>query len=283
MLAIAGILVVFVSVIVGFTIAGGQLLVLLQPAEFILIGGAAFGSLLIMTTPSQLKKIFSVVPSIFSHSAPTKQDYLELLKSFNDLFLIAQRDGVMAIEKHIEDPKSSEILSRSKKFIHNKHAVDLFCDTMKVIITAGIQPHDLEALIDAEIESFEAEMKPIGHTITKIADSFPGLGIVAAVLGVIITMGSVDEGAAAVGHHVAAALVGTFLGVLLCYGLVGPIGANIEHSTESEVQYLETIKTAIIAYIKGNPPVIVVEMARRTISPENRPTFQELENYIRGK
>jgi len=174
-------------------------------------------------------------------------------------------------------------LSRSKKFIHNKHAVDLFCDTMKVIITAGIQPHDLEALIDAEIESFEAEMKPIGHTITKIADSFPGLGIVAAVLGVIITMGSVDEGAAAVGHHVAAALVGTFLGVLLCYGLVGPIGANIEHSTESEVQYLETIKTAIIAYVKGNPPVIVVEMARRTISPENRPTFQELENYIRGK
>jgi len=210
MLAIAGILVVFVSVIVGFTIAGGQLLVLLQPAEFIVIGGAAFGSLLIMTTPSQLKKIFSVVPSIFSHSAPTKQDYLELLKSFNDLFLIAQRDGVMAIEKHIEDPNSSEILSRSKKFIHNKHAVDLFCDTMKVIITAGIQPHDLEALIDAEIESFEAEMKPIGHTITKIADSFPGLGIVAAVLGVIITMGSVDEGAAAVGHHVAAALVGTF-------------------------------------------------------------------------
>jgi chemotaxis protein MotA len=154
---------------------------------------------------------------------------------------------------------------------------------MKVMLTGGVPPHEIESLMDTEIETFESDNKPIGHTIARVGDAFPGLGIVAAVLGIIVTMGSTDQGAAAVGHHVAAALVGTFLGVLLAYGFVGPIAANLEHKLEHEVKFLETIKSCTVAYAKGNPPIVTVEVARRTISSDSKPTFSELENFIRGK
>jgi chemotaxis protein MotA len=154
---------------------------------------------------------------------------------------------------------------------------------MKVLLSGGIPPQELETLIDAEIKTFELESKPISHTISKLGDSLPGLGIVAAVLGIIVTMSSIDQGAEAVGHHVAAALVGTFLGVLLAYGFVNPLAGNIEHNFETRIRYLETIKTCILSYAKGNPPILAVEMARRTIFSDERPTFSELENYVRGK
>lgn len=154
---------------------------------------------------------------------------------------------------------------------------------MKVMLSGGVPPHELENLIDAEIGTLEAETKPAINAITKMGDAFPGLGIVAAVLGIIVTMGSIDAGAAAVGHHVAAALVGTFLGVLLAYGFVGPLATNLEVGLEEKMRYLETIKACVVAYAKGNPPIIAVEIARRTIFSDERPTFSELENYMRGK
>lgn len=283
MFVIIGIAVVLIAIVVGFTIAGGQLLLLLQWAEFMIIVGTGIGSMLIMSTPSMLKKIIGAIPNLFKNHSITKQDYLELLKSFNDLFLISQRDGLLSIEAHIESPEKSKVLSVNKKFIENKFAVNFFCDTMKIMLSGAIPGHELESLIDKEIETFEIESKPIPATITKIADSLPGIGIVAAVLGIIVTMSSIDEGAVAVGHHVAAALVGTFLGVLLSYGFVNPIATNIEHDIESKIRYLETIKVCIVAYAKGNPPIIAVEMARRTIFSDLRPTFSELENFIRGK
>lgn len=283
MLVLVGFLVVAISVIVGFLIAGGNLLVLLQWAEFLVIGGAAIGSVLIASSPSLVKKILAEILKAFKKEHFGKQDYLELLKSFNDLFLIAQRDGLLSIEKHVENPKESEILSRNKKFIENEKMRDFFCDTMKVMLTGGVPPYELESLIDTEIETFEVESKPIANTIAKVGDSLPGLGIVAAVLGIIITMGSIDEGAEAVGKHVAAALVGTFLGVLLAYGFVNPLAMNIEHTIEDRVRILQTIKSCMVAYAKGNPPIIAVEIARRTIVSDDRPTFAELENYVRGK
>jgi len=283
MLVLVGFLVVAISVIVGFLIAGGNLLVLLQWAEFLVIGGAAIGSVLIASSPSLVKKIMAEIPKAFKKEHFGKQDYLELLKSFNDLFLIAQRDGLLSIEKHVENPKESEILSRNKKFIENERMRNFFCDTMKVMLTGGVPPYELESLIDTEIETFEVESKPVANTIAKVGDSLPGLGIVAAVLGIIITMGSIDEGAEAVGKHVAAALVGTFLGVLLAYGFVNPLAMNIEHTIEDRVRILQTIKSCMIAYAKGNPPIIAVEIARRTIVSDDRPTFAELENYVRGK
>ena len=283
MFVIIGIVVVTVSVVGGFMFAGGDVVLLIQPAEFVVIVGAAVGSLLISAPLGVIKKIVKTIPSVFKSHAYSKEDYLELLKAFNDLFLLAQRDGLLAIEKHVEDPKQSDILSKNAKFINNELASTFFCDTMKVMLSGGVPPHELENLIDAEIGTLEAETKPAINAITKMGDAFPGLGIVAAVLGIIITMGSIDDGAAAVGHHVAAALVGTFLGVLIAYGFVGPLASNLEVGLEEKMRYLETIKACVVAYAKGNPPIIAVEMARRTIFSEERPTFGELENYMRGK
>lgn len=283
MFIIIGIAVVIISVIAGFTMAGGELLLLLQISEFVTIGGAALGSMIISAPLPLLVKIMKAIPAAITFKPPHKEDYMEMFKSFNDLFLLAQRDGLIAIEKHIENPSESEILSKSKTFIKNDFARNFFCDTMKVMLTGGVPPHEIEALMDTEIETYEAENKPIGHTIARVGDSFPGLGIVAAVLGIIVTMGSIDDGAAAVGHHVAAALVGTFLGVLLAYGFVNPVAANLELKLEHEVKFLETIKACTVAYAKGNPPIITVEVARRTIESDHKPSFSELENYIRGK
>jgi chemotaxis protein MotA len=275
--------VVTISVVGGFMFAGGDVVLLIQPAEFIVIVGAAVGSLLISAPMGVIKKIIKTIPGVFKSHAYSKEEYLELLKAFNDLFLLAQREGLLAIEKHIETPEESDILSKSPRFLQNELAKTFFCDTMKVMLSGGVPPHELENLIDAEIGTLEAETKPAINAITKMGDAFPGLGIVAAVLGIIITMGSIDEGAAVVGHHVAAALVGTFLGVLIAYGFVGPLATNLEVGLEEKMRYLETIKACVVAYAKGNPPIIAVEIARRTIFSEERPTFSELENFMRGK
>jgi chemotaxis protein MotA len=283
MFVIIGIAIVVVAVLMGFIVAGGNPILLLQWAEFIVIGGAALGSLLISAPLSLLKKIIKEIPSAIKGGNYGKRDYLELLKSFNDLFLVAQRDGLLAIEKHIETPEESEILSQNKKFVSNTFIKNFFCDTMKVMLTGGVPPHELEGLIDTEIETFEIESKPISATVSKVGDALPGLGIVAAVLGIIITMGSIDQGAEVVGHHVAAALVGTFIGVLASYGFIGPIASSLEHLLEDKVRFLVTIKSCIVAYAKGNPPIIAVEIARRTIFSDHRPTFSELENFVRGK
>ena len=283
MFILIGAVVVIVSLVVGFTMAGGNLLLLLQISEFIIIGGAALGSLLISAPLDTLKKIIGSIPKAIFKKHESKSDYLDLLKSFYDLFLVAQRDGLLAIEKHIENPAESNILSTNKKFISNKVASTFFCDTLKVMLAGGVPPHEIESLMDTEIETFELESKPVPALITKVGDAFPGLGIVAAVLGIIVTMGSINEGAEAVGHHVAAALVGTFLGVLLSYGFVGPLATNIEHMIDTDIRYLETIKVALVAYAKGNPPIVAVEIARRTITSDSRPTFSELESHLRGK
>lgn len=283
MLIIVGILVVAVSVLVGFTLAGGNLLTLLQWSEFIVIGGAAIGSFLISTPMATIKKMLKAFPEAIKSDHFSKEDYMELLKSFNELFQVAQRDGLLSIEGHIETPDESEILSKSKKFKSNEYIKNFFCDTMKVMLSGGVPPHELEALMDVEIETFEMEHKPVSHSLAKMGDALPGLGIVAAVLGIIVTMGSIDHGAAAVGAHVAAALVGTFLGVLLSYGFVNPLATSIEHLFEHKSRYLITIKSCIVAYAKGNPPIVAVEIARRTIYSDERPTFSELEQYVRAK
>ncbi|GJQ63661.1 MAG: flagellar motor stator protein MotA [Melioribacteraceae bacterium] len=283
MLIIVGFVVVTASVVVGFTMAGGNLVLLIQPSEFVTIGGAALGSLLISSDMGLIKKMMGAIPAAITAKHYEKQDYLELLKSLNDLFLLAQRDGVLAIEPHVEKPDESDILSKNPKFLANTVALTFFCDTLKVMLSGGVPPHELENLIDNEIETFKVENEPVVANLTKVADALPGLGIVAAVLGIIVTMASISDGPEAVGHHVAAALVGTFLGVLLSYGFMNPLATNIEHHIHVKTRYLETIKTCLLAYAKGNPPIVAVEMARRTIYSDYRPTFVELENFVRGK
>ena len=283
MFIIIGALVVLVSLVVGFMMAGGHLAVLFQPSEFITIGGAAIGSLLISASIDDLKNIIAAVPKAITHKQHSKEDNLSLLKTLYELFLVAQRDGLLAIEKHIENPEESEVLKQDEKLIHNTTAITFLCDTLKVMLSGGVPPHEVEALMDIEIQTYKTETHPTHALISKLGDAFPALGIVAAVLGIIVTMGSINDGAEAVGHHVAAALVGTFLGVLLSYGFVGPLATNIEHMIDGEIRYLETIKECVISYAKGNPPIVSVEVGRRTLNSNSRPTFSELENYLRGK
>ncbi|MDA3859916.1 MAG: flagellar motor stator protein MotA [Melioribacteraceae bacterium] len=278
-----GILVVLGAVVSGFILSGGDIHLLIQPYEVLVIVGVAIGSVLISTPLPMMKKLVSGVMGAIKGFHNSKQDYLELLKSFNELFLVAQRDGLLSIEAHIEHPKESTILSQNKKFVEDDFMTEFFCDSMKVMLTGSVPPHDLEELMDSEIETYEIESEPIAGTIATVGDAFPALGIVAAVLGIIITMGSINEGPAVVGHHVAAALVGTFLGVLLAYGIVGPISVKMHHDIEDKKRHLVTIKTAVLAYAKGNPPMIALEIARRTIFSDNRPSFGELENFLRGK
>ena len=283
MFIIIGSVVVLGSLVTGFSMAGGSIGALIQISEFVTIGGAATGALLIMAPMPIIKKIISSITGALGAKHIEKEEYMQLLKALYDIFLVAQRDGLLAIEKHIENPAESEVLNQSEAFIKNEIALAFFSDTLKVMLSGGVPPHEIEALMDTEIETYEAENKPIAELLTKLGDSFPGLGIVAAVLGIIVTMSSINEGAEVVGHHVAAALVGTFLGVLLAYGFVGPLATNIEHNVEMQVRFMETIKTAVVAYAKGNPPIVAVEIARRTLFLDVRPTFTELESFLRGK
>jgi chemotaxis protein MotA len=280
MLLIVGALVVLGSVIAGYLLEGGHLLVLNQPAEFVIIGGAALGSLLISTPLSVVKKLIGQITGLFG-SGPTKQDYLDLLAMQYAMFKLTQQSGVMALEAHCDDPTGSSIMSKYPRFLANHHAVQFLTDSIKVIILGGIGSHDLEALMDEDLEvHHHAELKP-ATTLTKVSDSLPGLGIVAAVLGVVITMGAIDGPPEEIGHKVAAALVGTFLGILMCYGFVGPLATSLEHVIERDSHYLICIKTGLLAIYKGFAPTIAIEFARRVIPHEVRPAFDEAEQYCR--
>ena len=281
MLLIVGALVVLGSVAAGYLMEGGSLLALLQPAELVIIGGAALGALIISTPLPLLKRILGSVGGFFQ-SGPSKRDYLEMLGMMYQTFRLTQQSGVMALEAHCDDPQSSSIFSRFPKFLANHHALDFFTDSVRVIIMGGVGPFDLEAMMDLDLEVHHHEALKPAQAIAKVGDALPGMGIVAAVLGVVITMGAIDGPAAEIGHKVGAALVGTFLGILMCYGFVGPMATSLEHKVDFEGQYLATIKCGILALSKGLAPAIAVEFARRSIPAELRPTFAETEAYCRA-
>jgi chemotaxis protein MotA len=281
MLLIVGALIVLASVAGGYLMHGGDLLALNQPSELLIIGGAALGSLVISTPLPLLKRIVGSVGAFFT-GGPGKQDYLELLGMMYQTFRLTQQSGVMALEAHCDDPASSSIFSRFPKFLANHHALDFFTDSARLIIMGGVSPFDLEAMMDTDLEVHHHEALKPATALSKVSDALPGMGIVAAVLGVVITMGAIDGPPSEIGHKVGAALVGTFLGILLCYGFVGPMATALEHKVDSEGQYLATIKAGILALSKGLAPAIAVEFARRTIPAELRPTFSETEQYCRA-
>jgi chemotaxis protein MotA len=282
MLLIVGALVVMGSVVGGYMMHGGMLGVLWQPSEVIIICGAALGSLLISTPMPLLKRMIAQMRSFFAKGL-SRDDYLELLGLQYQLYKLVQQSGVMSLESHFEDPHKSAVLSRHPNFLANHHALDFLSDSVKVIIIGGISPHDLEALMDEDIAIHHEEGLKPSATLTKVGDAMPGMGIVAAVLGVVITMGAIDGPPAEIGHKVAAALVGTFLGILLCYGFVGPMGTYLEHVVNDEGHYTKCLKTGLLAVYKGFPPAIAVEFARRVLPHEVRPTFEETEQYCKGQ
>jgi chemotaxis protein MotA len=282
MFVIIGIVVVFGCVLGGFASHGGPLGVLVQPSEFVIIGGAAIGALLVQAPLSVLKGLTGRLTALFKGDPYTKPEYLNLLKTMFELFNSATRDGLIAIEQHIEKPESSTIFSKNKFLMHHKHALYYLADTMKLLMGGGVPAHDLESMLEADIDTHHAEANTASSMVQKVADALPGLGIVAAVLGIVVTMQAIEGPPAEIGHKVAAALVGTFLGILLCYGLVGPLSTHMELLSSSEARYFECMKAGIVAYAKGNAPMVVVEFARRVITNDVRPSFQELEQATKA-
>ncbi len=281
MFVIVGAVVVLISIVGGLVIAGGNPLALIVPAEYIIIGGAALGSLLIANPLPTLKRIIAGVLGTLKGPKVNKAAYIELLQLLYELFQFAKREGLIAIESHIENPEQSSIFSKYPTFLANKPAVEFLTDTLKVVLSGGVPAHDLEELMDIDIENILEEEQVPAQSLQTLAEAFPGLGIVAAVMGIIVTMASVSEGAEAVGHHVASALVGTFLGVLMCYGIIGPIASIMNKIVQKEMKYLQTIKAALLAFAKGAPASVAIEYGRRSIDPENRPSFQETEQAIK--
>ncbi|MBX2989592.1 MAG: flagellar motor stator protein MotA [Bacteroidetes bacterium] len=282
MFVIIGIAVVLLSVLGGFVLHGGPLGVLFQPEEFLIIGGAAMGALLVQTPPSLLKRVASNMGGLFKGDPYTKDEYLNLLKTMFELFNAATRDGLIAIEQHVEKPEASSIFAKNKFLMHHKHALYYLADTMKLLMGGGVPPHDLESMLEADIETHHTEETQASGMLQKVADALPGLGIVAAVLGIVITMQAIDGPPAEIGYKVAAALVGTFLGIFLCYGFVGPMSTHMDLLSQSQSRYFECMKAGIVAYAKGNAPLVVVEFARRVIPNEVRPAFQELEQAVKA-
>ena len=282
MFVIIGGAIVLIGVIGGYLMEGGPIGVLIQPVEFMIIGGAAIGSLLVSTPLPVLMRLLKNVASVLGGDPYTKMQYLNLLRTQFELFNMAKRDGLISIESHITDPKKSSIFSKNPFLLKNHHALDFFCDTIKLLLGGGVPPHEVETILDGDLDSHQAEGAISPSLIQKIGDALPGLGIVAAVLGIIITMQAIGGPPEEVGHKVAVALVGTFLGILLSYGFVQPIATHLELLHQSELRFLECIKAGVVAFAKGNAPMIVVEFARRTIFQSVRPSFDELEKTMRA-
>jgi len=272
-----GILVVIICVFGGFVLAGGHLHVIWQPFEIMIIFGAAFGGYVIGNPISTVKMGLSKAIKGLTGTSTSKAHYTELLQLFFQLFQIFRKDGPQAVEKHIEEPNSSEIFKNYPSFLKNHHAVHFLCDTMKITLSADLTQYDVDDLLDADLKVAHEEEHAAAHAVGNTADALPGLGIVAAVLGIVHTMSLLDQGTQVIGHSVGAALIGTFLGVLMCYGFVGPMAKKMEADIDAEGRYLYVIKAALVALQRGAPPLVCVEYARRSIPPLDRPSFEEMD------
>lgn len=281
MIAIIGFAVVISCVVGGYLLAHGNLSVLFQPTEILIIGGAAIGGFLISSPLKVVKKVIGAVVGIFTGKTLSKDDYLEALLLLNGIFYKIRQQGLVSIESDVDRPEESPVFSKFPHILKNERALNLITDTLRTVMTTTIAPHELEALLDSELETHEEELMSPSKGINFMADALPGLGIVAAVLGIVITMGNIGEPPEVLGKHIGAALVGTFLGVLMCYGFVGPMGRNLEHSAAEHLQYLMVYKVALLSFIGGAAPKVAVEFGRRVIPLEARPTFTEVEEAFR--
>jgi chemotaxis protein MotA len=283
MFAIIGIVVVFGAVLAGYLMEHGNLAVLVQPAELIIIGGAAVGTVLIANPPHILAKMAGGIGGVFGSSPYSKHRYLESMKMMYALFGRARREGMMALETDSDNPEQSPVFSQFPNFLKDHHALPFVCDTIRMAATGGIEPFDCDQMIESDMDAHHHGAALPVAALSTMADSLPGLGIVAAVLGVVITMGALGGPPEEIGRKVAAALVGTFLGILLCYGLIGPISSSMAKSADDEHAYYHVLRVMMIAFMKGAAPSLAVEFGRRSIPSHIRPSFQETEKFIKEK
>ncbi len=274
-----GIIVVFVAVFGGYVMAGGNLGPIFEGIhhEAPILLGAALGGYIIGNPMKTIKMGISLSLKAITAKGHSKQDYIELLQMLFQLFQILRKEGPQGVEKHIETPEKSEIFTAYPSFLKNHHAVHFLCDTMKITMSADLSQYDVDDLLDADIKSAHTEEHHAQHAVQIVSDAMPGLGIVAAVLGIVKTMAHLTEGAEKIGALVGSALVGTMLGVFVAYGLLGPVAGKIGSVLEDEGRYLMCIKAALVALQRGAPPLVCIEFARRSAFPHERPSFEEMD------
>ena len=283
MFAVIGYVIVFGAILGGFAMEGGAIAILIQPVEFMIIGGAAIGALVVGTPIKILMAMLNGIKNAILGNGYSKADYMELFALMFELFSVMRKSGEMALEKDVDDPTNSEIFKKYPKFMSNHAARSMLLDSLRLVISGSANAEELSHLMDEEIETHEEEGRQPAAVLTKTADALPGLGIVAAVMGIIIAMGVMDQGPEILGHKIAVALVGTFVGILACYGILQPLCQKMELLLAEEEKYLICIKTGMLAYLHGAAPIIAVEYARRVVFSTERPTATELEDACRGK
>lgn len=281
MIAIIGILVVFGAVLGGFVMEKGHVEVLMQPAELLIIAGGAIGTLLVANPAHVLKDIAAGIAGVLGGSKFRRERYLTTLKMMYQLFNKVRKEGILSVELDVENPKDSPFFQNYPEFLKETGARNFVCDTLRMVITGGVEPFDMDQMmeLDMEVQLHQAH-EPI-NALSAVADALPGLGIVAAVLGVVITMGSLGGPPDQIGRKVAAALVGTFLGILLCYGVAGPLSANMTKTAEDRNRYLHVLRVLMLSFLKGAAPMIAVEMGRRAIPAHVRPSFDQMEAHCK--
>jgi chemotaxis protein MotA len=277
MFAIIGILVVIGAVLGGFLMEHGPMRVLIQPAEVIIILGAALGTLLAANPLHTLKGVMGGVLQVLKGSQFSKKRYLDALKMMYDLFNKIRREGPSSVEGDIEAPEKSKFFASFPSFLKDHEAQHFICDTMRVVLMGGVEPFDMDQMIEADMDVHSHSLEQSVTALSTVADSLPGLGIVAAVLGVVMTMSALGGPPEEIGKKVAAALVGTFLGILMCYGFIGPISSNLAKLSHEEHEYQHVLRVCMIAFMKGISPLLAVEMGRRAVPGHLRPTFDEFE------
>jgi chemotaxis protein MotA len=282
MISLAGIGIVLAAIIGGYLIEHGKLLVLLQPAELIIIFGAAVGTVVVANPLPTLIRIGKGIAGVVRGSPVDRGWYTENLKMFYELFNYARKHGTAKLEQDLDNPAKSPVFSKYPKFLQSSHALDFLCDTLRMAVTGGVEPMEIDQMMEIDLEVHHRESAEPVAALTAMADSLPGLGIVAAVLGVVITMGSLGGPKEEIGNHVAAALVGTFLGILLCYGIFGPLAGAMSKQNDAERHYLGFLRMAALAFIKGLSPIMAIELARRSIPTTVRPSFKEVETACRA-
>jgi chemotaxis protein MotA len=280
-MSLPGILIVLGAIAGGFAMAGGHFPVLLQPSEFVVILGAGLGALITSSPGLMKKRVMHAIMCAIKENIPKKADYLELLKCQYELFMLARRQGVLALEAHVNEPSKSALFKKYPAVGKFGHAQGFLAEALQQIVN-GISPDDLEALLEAELDTMKFEGHLATGLLKTIGDALPGIGIVAAVLGIIVTMGHMDAPPAEIGHHVAAALVGTFLGILMCYGVIQPLANNAEIQETHVLRFLTVIKSAVIASARGVAPPTAVEFGRKMIFTDERPSFNDVDKALQA-
>lgn len=278
---LAGLLVVFGSVLAGFMIEEGHPLVLAQPAELLIIIGAGAGTVLVANPRRSLRNVAEALGSLRRPPPISRQFYLELLKLLYVAFAVSQRNGVAELERHMEDPRQSEIFSENPILANDPETLAFLCDSFRIATAAGLDAGEVERLLALDLEVQRSGRNQPVNVLMHLADSLPGLGIVAAVLGVVVTMQALGGPASEVGHKVAAALVGTFLGILLCYGLVAPLATHLQQINRARTEVLHVIRAGLLAFLRGCSPIVAAEFARRGVPLDLRPSFELTETELR--